>query len=136
MRMAMRDFSEVLFEERRVLELLLFKLETERLLLDTGQERWLALASVEVETVLDELSKVELARSVVLAQAAPELGLGPDATLASVVSVVPPPWDTIFAEHQRQLQSLMREVLVAAESSRHLLREGYDSIRMALEATG
>jgi hypothetical protein len=142
--MSLRAFSEVLFQERRVLELLLFKLETERMLLDAGMERWLALASREVDTVLDELNKVELARSVVLAQAAPELGLdvgvngegGAGATLASVVAVVPPPWDTMFAEHQRVLKSLMGEVLLAAESSRHLLRQGYDSIRLALEATG
>lgn len=119
-----------------MLELLLFKLETERMLLDAGQERWLALASREIDAVLDELNKVELARSVVLAQAAPELGLGPEATLASVVAVVPPPWDTVFSAHQRELKVLMNEVLATAESSRHLLRQGYDSIRMALEATG
>jgi len=134
--MSLQTFSEVLFQERRVLELLLFKLETERLLLGTGQERWLALASREVDTVLDELNKVELARSVVLAQTAPELGLGPDATLATLIGVVPAPWDTVFADHQRELKALMGDVLAAAESSRHLLRQGYDSIRMALEATG
>lgn len=134
--MTLQAFSEVLFQERQVLELLLFKLETERMLLDGGQERWLPMASREVDTVLDELNKVELARSVVLAQVAPELGLGPDATLASVVGVVPSPWDSVFGDHQRELKTLMGDVLAAAESSSHLLRQGYDSIRMALEATG
>ncbi|HEV7888474.1 MAG TPA: hypothetical protein VGO92_13020, partial [Acidimicrobiales bacterium] len=69
--MTIQDFSEVLFQERRVLELLLFKLEEEQLLLEMGRSRWLALASREVETVLDELNKVELARSVAFAGVAP-----------------------------------------------------------------
>ena len=133
--MSLQALSEVLFQERRVLELLVFKLDTERLLLDAGRERWLALASREVDTVLDELNKVELARSVTMAQAAPDLGLGPEATLATLVAAVPAPWGPLFAEHQKELQALMHEVLAASESSRHLLREGYDSIRMALEAT-
>ncbi|MDQ1438248.1 MAG: hypothetical protein QOK43_1877 [Acidimicrobiaceae bacterium] len=134
--MSLQAFSDVLFQERRLLELLLFKLETERLLLDAGRTRWLAHASREIDTLLDELNKVELARSVTLAQVAPELGLGPDATLSTVASTVPSPWGGIFAEHRDDLQSLMGDVLAAAESSRHLLREGYDSIRQALEATG
>lgn len=133
---ALQAFSDVLMQERRVLELLLFKLETERLLLDTGRDRWLTLASREVDTVLDELNKVELARSITMAQIAPELGLDSSATLATVVETVPTPWDVIFTEHQRELKSMMVEVLAAAESSRHLLRQGYDSIRLALEAAG
>ncbi len=56
-------------------------------------------------------------------------------TLATLVAAVPAPWSGLFAEHQKELQSLMQEVLANAESSRHALREGYDSIRMALEAT-
>lgn len=133
--MSLQSLSDVLFEERRVLELLLFRLETERLVLATGSERWLALASREVDVAADELNRVELARSVCMAQAAPELDLGPDATLATLVAAVPRPWATIFAEHQKTLRSLMTEVLAAAQSSSHLLREGYDSIRMALEST-
>jgi hypothetical protein len=134
--MTIQDFSEVLFQERRVLELLLFKLEEEQLLLEMGRSRWLALASREVETVLDELNKVELARSVAFAGVAPELGLGDEAKLSSVVDVVASPWDTVFADHYAALTGLMGEVLDAAASSRTLLREGYDAIRQALEATG
>jgi hypothetical protein len=134
--MTLQAFSVVLFQERRLLELLLFKIETERLLLDNGQVRWLAMASRELQTVLDELNKVELARSVTLAGLVPELGLSAGATLSEVAHAAPPPWDTLLRSHQVELRSLMTEVLEAAESSRDLLREEYDSIRMALEATG
>jgi hypothetical protein len=134
--MTLQAFSDVLFQERRLLEMLLFKLETEHVLLETGRTRWLAFASREVDMVLDELNKVELARSVTLAGLIPELGLGHDATLARVVESTTAPWDTIFAEHQKELRSLMGQVLDSAESSKSRLREGYNSIRMALEATG
>jgi hypothetical protein len=115
---------------------LLFKLDEEQLVLQSGRTRWLALANREVDTVLDELNKVELARSVAFASVAPELGLSDEATLQSVVDAVPAPWDAVFADHHRSLRDLMTEVLDAAASSRVLLEDGYDTIRQALEATG
>ena len=134
--MPLQALSDALFHERRLLELLLFKLDEERLLLESGHTRWLALASREVETVLDELNKVELARSVAFAGVAPGLGLAPGANLVSVIDAVEPPWDTVFAEHHKELRALMTEVLDAAATSNGLLREGYETIRQALEATG
>lgn len=134
--MSLQSFSDVLFQERRLLELLLFKLDEEQLVLESGRTRWLALASREVETVLDELNKIELARSVAFATVAPDLGLGQDATLVSVIGAVDSPWDSVFTEHHKALTGLMSEVLTSAASSKTLLREGYDTIRQALEATG
>jgi hypothetical protein len=134
--MSLQAFSDVLFQERRLLELLLFKLEEEHLVLQSGKTRWLNHASGEVETVLDELNKIELTRSVAFAGVAPELGLGPDATLGSLVAAAPVPWGAVFAEHHVELRTLMGEVLETAESSRDMLRDGYDTIRQALEATG
>lgn len=133
--MTLQHFSTVLFRERHLLELLLFKLEEEALLLDAGRTRWLTHASREVETVLDELSKVELARVAALAAVGPEIGVG-DAvtTLAEVVQAAPSPWDGILADHQQVLQRLSAEVLEAAESNRVQLREGYEAIRLALAA--
>jgi hypothetical protein len=134
--MALQAFSDVLFQERRLLELLLFKLDEERLVLEAGRTRWLALASREVETVLDELNKVELARSVAFAKLAPELGLGDGANLADVTAAVPSPWEAVFADHHQGMKALMTEVVEAAQSSQTLLRQGYETIVQALEATG
>ena len=134
--MSLQAFSDVLFQERRLLELLLFKLDEEQLVLQSERTRWLALASREVETVLDELNKIELARSVAFASIASDLGLGDDATLVSVVAAVDSPWDSVFAAHHKELTTLMAEVIDSAASSKTLLREGYDTIRQALEATG
>jgi len=134
--MPLQAFSDVLFQERRLLELLLFKLDEERLILEAGETRWLALASREIETVLDELNKVELARSVAFAELAPELGLPANATLATLTAAVPSPWESVFADHHQGMKELMTEVVESARFSETLLREGYDTIVQALEATG
>jgi len=130
----LQHFSTVLFRERHLLELLLFKLEEEDLLLEAGRTRWLTHASREVETVLDELAKVELARAAALAAAGPEIGVGDAVTLAEVVEAAPAPWDGIFAEHQQVLQRLSAQVLQMAASNRAQLRQGYEVIRTALTA--
>lgn len=134
--MPLQSLSDVLFHERRLLELLLFKLDEERLVLEAGLTRWLALATREVETVLDELNKAELARSVEFAALVPELRLGDDAKLISLVMAVDPPWDGVFADHHKELKALMTDVLEAAATSKAMLREGYETIKAALEAAG
>jgi hypothetical protein len=129
----LQHFSAVLFRERHLLELLLFKLEEEQLLLEAGRTRWLSHASREVETVLDELSAVELSRVAALASVGQEVGLPDEATtLAQIVHALPSPWDGIFAEHQQVLLKLSAQVLEAAESNRQQLRDGYEPIRQAL----
>ena len=52
MDMALSDVSNILWRERQLLELLVFKLEEEQLVLAAGRARWLAHASREVESVL------------------------------------------------------------------------------------
>jgi hypothetical protein len=49
------DLSSILWREREMLELLLFKLEEEQLVLASGRGRWLVHATREVEMVLDHI---------------------------------------------------------------------------------
>ena len=50
--MSLTEVSSILWRERELLELLLFKLEEEQLLLAAGRSRWLGHATREVEMVL------------------------------------------------------------------------------------
>ncbi|HEX9968583.1 MAG TPA: hypothetical protein VGB03_00465, partial [Acidimicrobiales bacterium] len=63
----MSELSNLLWRERRLLDLLQFKLEEECLLLETGRSRWLAHAARETELVVDEIGRAELARALELA---------------------------------------------------------------------
>jgi hypothetical protein len=73
--MALSDVSNILWRERQLLELLVFKLEEEQLVLAAGRSRWLAYATREVENVLAEIKRIELERAVQVADAGRELGL-------------------------------------------------------------
>ena len=57
------DLSSILWREREMLELLLFKLEEEQLILASGRGRWLAHATREVEMVLDQIRRTEVVRA-------------------------------------------------------------------------
>jgi FlgN protein len=104
--MALSDVSNILWRERQLLELLVFKLEEEQLVLAAGRSRWLSHATREVEIVRGEIRRIELERAIHVADAGRELGLSGAPTLEEFASLTPPPWEGIFAEHRRALLAL------------------------------
>ena len=87
--MALSDVSNILWRERQLLELLVFKLEEEQLVLAAGRSRWLAHATREVENVLAEIKRIELERAVPVADAGRELGLSGSPTLRELAGAHP-----------------------------------------------
>jgi hypothetical protein len=134
--MALSDVSNILWRERQLLELLVFKLEEERLVLATGRSRWLAYATREVENVLAEIKRVELERAVQVADAGRELGLSEAPRLRELAMLTAPPWDGIFAEHRRALLALAQEIDAITKSNRELLRRGHHALAEAIATMG
>ena len=114
----LRDVSNILWRERNLLELLAFKLDSERLLARAGHTRWLAMADHEVERILGELKAVELQRGIVVQSLSDGLGLDSEPTLQSLADAVPTEWTAIFAEHRRAMLELARDVDRSARRSR------------------
>jgi hypothetical protein len=114
----LRDVSNILWRERNLLELLAFKLDSERLLARAGRTRWLAHADHEVEMVLGELKAVELERGIQVQVLGELLGLESDATLLLLVERAPDEWAGILADHRRALLELARDVDRSARRSR------------------
>jgi hypothetical protein len=108
--MSLNELSNILWRERRLLELLAFKLEEERLVLASGRTRWLPRASSEVDTIIEEIKHARLERAITLADVCAEIGLADAPTLRALSNVVPPPWDGICAEHARALRTLSQEI--------------------------
>ncbi len=119
--MNLAELSNVLWRQRQLLDLLLFRMTVEQTLLVGRQVRWLARATDEVEAVLEEMRQTELVRAVVLEEVSQELGLGPDPSLRELVEAAPTPWGDIFEEHRRAFLSLTDEVQTIAASNRELL---------------
>jgi hypothetical protein len=134
--MALSDVSNILWRERQLLELLVFKLEEEQLVLAAGRSRWLAYATREVENVLGEIKRIELERAVLVADAGRELGLSGSPTLRELGGLTPNPWDGIFSEHRRALLNLAQEIDSITKSNRELLQRGHQAAREAIAAMG
>ena len=128
----LNDVSTILWRERQLLELLVFKLEEEQLLLAAGKVRWVNHASREVEIVLEQLRASELMRAVRVEAAATELGLGSSPGLKSLSAAAPEPWSSIFSRHRQAFLELTSEVRELSEQNRHLLAKGRDAAREAL----
>jgi hypothetical protein len=108
--MGSADVSTILWRERRLLDLLLFKLEEEQMVLASGRSRWASHAAREVEIVLDEIKAAELVRAVEVAHLGSELGLGSTPTLRSLIGAVSSPWTFIFDQHRQALLASTRKV--------------------------
>ncbi len=125
-----------MWRERNLLELLLFKLEEERLVVEAGSSRWLGHASREVELVLAELRAVEASRADELAGVAHELGLQPTATLCEVGAASPPPWDGLLEQHREAFLVATREIGRLGPQNRDVLGHRATEAAIAwLEAT-
>lgn len=131
--MGLSEVSNILWRERQLLQLLLFKLKTEQLMLTSGETRFLADATREVEMVINELKESELLRAVAVDGLATEMGLGPSPSLRELAAVVPAPWDNILDEHRKAFLADTQEIFALAQMNRDLLSNGHKVAREALE---
>ncbi|GHS89506.1 hypothetical protein AGMMS50218_15960 [Actinomycetota bacterium] len=119
--MALSRLSDVLWTERHLLELLLFKLEEEQLVLTSGRTRWLGHATREVEAVLDQIRDAELGRATEAEAVALSLGLDPDLSLLALSEHAPAPWDELLRAHRDAFVTLTSEISQLADGNRELL---------------
>ena len=134
--MGLPELSAVLWKERHLLELLLFKLETEQLLLASGRSRWLARASGEVEMILGELKHMELERAMATTGAATALGLHGDVSLRELAEAAPPPWRNLLTEHRSAFLAMTDEVQEMVRTNRELLGRGQRAVHQVLAGVG
>lgn len=130
--MGLHEVSTALWQERHLLEMLLFKLEEEHLLLSGGRTRWLARATNEVEVVLERIREAELVRAMEVEHVAPSLRLAPGPTLSELVGAVSSPWDTMFRDHRDAFVELTAEIAQMAASNKDLVARGHRALQDVL----
>jgi hypothetical protein len=126
---SLTDLSSVLWRLRELLELLLFKLEEEQVLLASGRTRWVAHATREVELVLDQIRQAELIRATYTQAVAHELGLPPDVSLAALADATPAPWNDLLHQHRKAFLTMTAEITTLASANRDLLTRGQRAAR-------
>jgi hypothetical protein len=130
--MSAEDLSSVLWRERDLLEMLLFKLEVEQLVLTSGRTHWLALAAREVENVLQDIRDVEMMRAMAVDAVAAELGLEPNASLNEIAQGSEEPWRSIWFDHREAFTTVATQISEMSQSNRVLLTAGYQAAQATL----
>ena len=134
--MSLPDLAAVLWRQRELLEKLTYRLECEQLLLAAGRTRWLATATSEVETLLDELQLLEMQRAAVSDRAAAELNLPLGASLEELAAAAQPPWTGVLIDHRNALLGITAELSALSESNRQLTAAGLAAVESTLASIG
>jgi FlgN protein len=113
--------AAMLWTERATLELLLFKVTLEHLVLSTGSARWLDRVQAEVQAVLRLLRVSEVVRAADAEALARRLHLPADTTLAGLAAAAPEPWPMILTDHRVALRELIVDIEVVAARNQRLL---------------
>ena len=131
--MGAHELSALLWREREMLELLMFKLEEEQLLLSAGRTRWLPFATREVEQVLGRLRQSALERSLEVSAVAAEWGTSEDATLKEIITHAPSDaWKETFQAHLQALNELSSGIAALRDSNLQFLRAASRSTQETL----
>jgi len=134
--MGLSEVSTILWQERHLLEQLVFKLEEQQLLLAAGRTRWLALAADELDAVMGDLRAVELLRAIEVDATALALGIDAGPSLAELAAAAPDPWDELLVQHRDALLLLADEVRDRSTLNCELLGRGEAAVRELLLTTG
>lgn len=126
--------ADVLWAERHLVEYLLFKLVTAKLLLSAGERRFVPRAMDEVERVLERLHEVERRREAALVPVALAWGVGPSELSLATLSVhAPEPMATVFRDLHEGLLKLADEIEETSAANRRLANAGLNQVQSALD---
>ena len=122
--MGANELSALLWQERELLDLLIFKLTEEQLLLTAGRTRWLQHATSEVEQVVRRLRASGLSRAINVAALAEEWNLGTDEpSLNDLADAAPPgPWGDIFRAHLEAMTAQTAQIKELRDVNESFLR--------------
>ncbi|BDZ39176.1 flagellar export chaperone FlgN [Microbacterium suwonense] len=109
--MGANELSMLLWRERELLEMLVFKLEEQELLLAAGRSRWTKFATREIEQVLEGLREAGLARIVEAETVAAEWGAPEGAGIRDLIDTAPTAaWREVLTGHLHALTQLTDEI--------------------------
>lgn len=135
--MSANDLSTLLWRERELLELLLFKLEEEQLLLTAGRSKWLHHATREVESVLGHLRTTGIERTVEASSVAVAWRLPDDATLRQLADGAPDEiWRDVLQSHLAALAALTSQIADVRDTNLTYLRAANRATQETLAAVG
>lgn len=116
--------SQTLWRQRALVEVLLYRLEVQQMVLSSGKSQWIDLSARDVEEAIDTLRAEELMRATAVASVAPLLKVPETASLTELAIAAGEPWDQILRDHQAAFLSLIAQVEAVSRDNRELLNHG------------
>jgi hypothetical protein len=133
--MGPEELTTLLWRERELLDLLVFKLDEEHLILQSGKTRWLDHATREVEHVINRLRAASLERTAVASSVALGWGLAEDASLQDLAGAAQNgPWGEILLAHFVALTAQVAQVRTLRDTNLAFLRAGLLSAQETVAA--
>ena len=132
--MGVAELSAALWRERQLLDLLLFKLEEEQLVLAHGRSCWLGHATREVQQVLDQIRTAEVSRAIEADGAADDFGIPPGSDLLALAQAAPQPWRQLLTNHRDAFLSLSSQIQQVAQGNCELLSRSPGATEAATSA--
>jgi hypothetical protein len=133
----MDELARLLSVERRLLDLLLFKLVEGRHLLAAGEARFLPYAAAEVERAMERVQEAELRRSILVSDLARGLEIPEEAlTLSALARESLEPYGTIFSDHGLAFLELAAEIEDVTRQNRRLAERGAHDLEQLLVMVG
>ena len=121
--------------ERHVVDYLLFKLTTLKLLFVADERRFIERAANETERVIDSLRQAEQRRDAAVALVASEWEMpAEELTLSRLAREAPEPTAKLFSDLQRSLISLADEIDGVLDDNRRLAEGGLGDVQTLLDA--
>jgi hypothetical protein len=130
------ELSRLLWQQRDLIERLVYRLEVQQLIMIAGRADRLPLAVGEVEAALAEIRSVEETRLDVVAKVATALGLPRDATITQIRTHVDPPWDAVLSDHHTAFLRLVASTDELTARNRELAHQGLGDARTAVAHLG
>jgi hypothetical protein len=134
------QLSQTLWRQRARVEMLLYRLEVQQMVLASGRSRWIDQSARDVEDAIDDLRAEEILRAAHVAAVAPTLGVDADASLSMLADATGEPWNQILRDHQATFLSLIGTIESVSRDNRDLLSRGlrdtHDFVARVTEAPG
>lgn len=130
---ALSNLSTGLWRIQELLETLLYKLEVQSVLIESGRSRWLGRSTNDIEAVIESLRETELLRIVDAAPVCDMLGLAVDTPLSQIAQAAPAPWNHVLEEHRVALSATTAELSLLSRSNGEMLEISYRAVQDTLD---
>ncbi|MCA0437205.1 MAG: flagellar protein FlgN [Austwickia sp.] len=131
--LALSNLSTGLWRIQELLETLLYQLEVQSVLIETGRSRWLGRSTSDIETVIESLRETELLRAVDATPVCDLLGLPADTPLSEIAKAAPAPWDHVLEEHRVALSNATHELSQLSRTNGEMLEISYRAVQDTLD---